>query len=125
MMTQISKSRMPTPKDAVSGLKEFNAVLDAGFFKALSDPTRLRLLGCLTGCARPCSLGEIAECCSIDLSVVSRHMSQLADAGIVLTEKRGRSVMFTTNFQFVADSFHRMAGLFEGGVPDSSGGCCE
>ena len=50
----------------------FDRALDAELFKALSDPTRLKLLACLAKCSRMCSVTEVAECCSVDFSVVSR-----------------------------------------------------
>jgi ArsR family transcriptional regulator, arsenate/arsenite/antimonite-responsive transcriptional repressor len=63
----------------------------ARVFKALSDPTRVRLLSMIA--ARP---GE--EACVCDLiepvglsqPTVSHHMKQLVDAGLVTREQRGR-----------------------------------
>ena len=71
---------------------------DPDVFKALSDPTRLRLLACLAKCGRACSVGEVAECCAVDLSVVSHHLSALADAGVVESSKEGRSVSYRVRF---------------------------
>jgi ArsR family transcriptional regulator len=63
----------------------------ARVFKALSDPTRVRLMSMIA--ARP---GE--EACVCDLiepvglsqPTVSHHMKQLVDAGLVTREQRGR-----------------------------------
>lgn len=63
----------------------------ARIFKALGDPTRVRLLSMIA--ARP---GE--EACVCDLiepvglsqPTVSHHMKQLVDAGLVTREQRGR-----------------------------------
>jgi len=75
----------------------------AAIFKALSDPTRLRIFECLaccrdveideTGDFRPAgtlSVGEV--CCRFDqtLPTISRHLKELRLAGLVRTEKRGR-----------------------------------
>lgn len=63
----------------------------ATVFKALGDPTRLRLLSLIAAQAG-------AEACICDLTApvglsqptVSHHMKQLADAGLVVREQRGR-----------------------------------
>ncbi len=60
-------------------------------FKALSDPTRLRLLSqvaaqdCATVCA--CDLGATL---GISQPTVSHHMKKLVEAGLVTREQRGR-----------------------------------
>ena len=81
-MTQINKHPL-TPKKAAACCGPIDHLLDAELFKALGDPTRLLLLACLAKCARPCSVTEIAACCSVDLSVVSRHLALLERAAIV------------------------------------------
>lgn len=63
----------------------------ARMFKALGDPTRVRLLSLIA--ANP-----EAEACICDLTdpvglsqpTVSHHMKQLTDAGLVTREQRGR-----------------------------------
>ena len=61
-------------------------------FKALSDPNRLRALAALYG-------GELCVCQIVALlglapSTVSKHMSLLAEAGLVASNKRGRWVYY-------------------------------
>ena len=56
-------------------------------FKALADPTRLRILGLLAG-------GEICvcnihECLGIPQPTASRHLAYLRKKGLVLTRKDG------------------------------------
>ena len=70
-----------TPRHAAARKGPIDAALDADLFKALGDPTRLQLLACLAKCARPCSVSEVADCCHVDLSVVSRHLALLQRAG--------------------------------------------
>lgn len=63
----------------------------AHMFKALGDPTRVRLLSLIA--ARPAN-----EACICDLTgpvglsqpTVSHHMKRLVDAGLVTREQRGR-----------------------------------
>ncbi len=73
------------PADQATGL--------AGVFKALADPTRVRLLQYIaqsdgaTACA--CHLPEAL---GISQPTLSFHMHKLHDAGLVTREKRGRWV---------------------------------
>ena len=123
-MTQLCK--IATPK----GARRTKSLIDREFrvelFKALSDPTRLLLLACLSKCGRACSLGEIAECCDVDLSVVSRHMAQLLSAGVVSSEKEGRTVYFRTNYRELAETFRSLARGFDECCPaHEAGECCK
>ncbi|MBI5863904.1 MAG: winged helix-turn-helix transcriptional regulator [Planctomycetes bacterium] len=70
-------------------------LLDPNVFRALGDPTRVRILAALMRQSGPCCVTRAADCCPVDLSVVSRHLSALQDAGIVQAEKRGREVQYT------------------------------
>lgn len=98
MMTQVSKrspARPPlSPRHAARREAAVDRLLDPDLFKALADPTRLQLLACLIKCGRPCSVTEVAECCSVDFSVVARHLAHLARAGLLDAEKRGRTVWY-------------------------------
>lgn len=90
--------------------RALDRALDTELFKALSDPTRLGLLACLVKCARPCSVSELAECCSVDFSVVTRHLAHLRAAGLVSMRKSGRTVWYTP---LSDDLARRFAGLAE------------
>ncbi|CAN5795426.1 hypothetical protein BH11PLA1_BH11PLA1_12960 [soil metagenome] len=82
--------------------------LDAGLFKALGDATRLHLLGCLAGCCRPCSVSEVAACCAVDLSVVSRHLAQLEAAGVLRSHREGKSVLYAVAFEALGGALRRL-----------------
>ncbi|HHW84411.1 MAG TPA: winged helix-turn-helix transcriptional regulator [Actinomycetales bacterium] len=68
----------------------------AGIFKALSDPTRVRLLayisaspdGTVCACHLPDSLG-------IGQPTLSHHLKKLTEAGLVEREQRGRWAHYT------------------------------
>jgi ArsR family transcriptional regulator len=111
-MAQICK--IPTsPKDAASLLGELDDLLAEKLFRALSDPTRNKLLSCLAKCGRPCSVGDIAECCHVDLSVVSRHLSILAAAGILESHKEGRTVFYVVRYEELSKVLRQLAQAFE------------
>lgn len=64
----------------------------AQYFRALSEPTRLRILNVLGG--GPLSVGEIAEQVESSVANVSRHLSQMARHGLVSRESHGTSVHY-------------------------------
>lgn len=128
-MTQMSKRRPATPKQAAMRRNPVDDLLDPELFKALGDPTRVRLLGCLVKCGRPCSVGEIAQCCSVDLSVVSRHLALLARAGVLEATKSGRTVSYAVRFGEVSTHLRALADAIDACCPDGSCGdgkesCC-
>lgn len=114
-----------TPLEAARACGRVDSLFDAEFFKAMSDPTRLRLLSCLAKCRRPCSVTELAECCSVDFSVVSRHLGILERAGLLTSSKEGRTVFYDVRYQHLSDTFQALARSF--GVREkktkSSGNC--
>lgn len=82
-------------------------------FKALADPNRIKILNklCSKDCA--CNVGEVACCCTVDLSVVSRHLSILKNAGIISAEKRGKQVFYRVNRKEVAALLRQTADNIE------------
>jgi DNA-binding transcriptional ArsR family regulator len=56
--------------------------------KAMSDPNRLRVLGVLRG--RELCACDIIEMLGLAQATVSRHMSLLVQAGLVIGRKQGR-----------------------------------
>jgi ArsR family transcriptional regulator len=81
-----------------SSLTVDDAERAARVFKALGDPTRVRLLSLIAA-------GEGGEACICDLTepvglsqgTVSHHMKLLADAGLVTREQRGKWAYFAVN----------------------------
>lgn len=127
-MTQIRKHIKPlTIKQAAACCSPIDDLLDPELFKALCDPTRARLLGCLVKCGRACSVGEIAECCPVDLSVVSRHLRMLERAGLLEVIKEGRTVFYRVRYERFCTALRSLADAIEGCCPSgkvAKGGCC-
>jgi ArsR family transcriptional regulator len=124
-VTQLSKRRPATPRAASRRPEEIDRRLDPALFKALGDPTRSMLLSCLAKCGRPCAVGEIAECCSVDLSVVSRHLALLARAGILDSERDGRIVRYSVRHAELAATLRALADAIESCCsPDGCIPCC-
>ena len=68
---------------------------DDAIWKALADPTRRRLLDLLR--AEPRSTGRLAEDFEMSRFGVMKHLGVLRDAGLVLSEKRGRQRIHRLN----------------------------
>jgi DNA-binding transcriptional ArsR family regulator len=116
-MTQLSKYPA-TPKQAAARREPIDASLDAALFKALADPTRLALFACIAKCGRGCSVTEVAECCSIDLSVVSRHLGILAQAGALEPTKEGRMVRYRVRYNELSAALRGLADAIDACCPD-------
>ncbi|MFO0831636.1 MAG: metalloregulator ArsR/SmtB family transcription factor [Phycisphaerales bacterium] len=118
--------RPATPRHAAARQGPLDALLSPALFKALADPTRVSLLCCMAKCGRPCSVGEVAECCSVDFSVVSRHLALLARSGVLEASKQGRTVSYEVRFEHVCRSLRALADALEQCRPGPScekGGC--
>jgi ArsR family transcriptional regulator len=124
-MVQVRKRRPSSPAQAAKVTRAIDALLDPGLFKALSDGTRLRLLACLAKCGRPCSVGEVAQCCSVDLSVVSRHLAALEEAGVLAVSKEGRTVRYRVLFAETAGVLRALADALQECCPEGCGTGCE
>jgi len=85
------------PRDAVRREARLDQLIEPDMLKALAEPTRARLLSCLLKFGRPCSVTEVAACCSIDFSMVARHLATLARAGLLSSEKKGRTVWYAAD----------------------------
>ena len=61
-------------------------------FKALSDPTRRRVLQLLR--QRPMSAGELSDHFAVSKPTMSAHFSVLQNAGLIEAEKNGRTIVY-------------------------------
>jgi ArsR family transcriptional regulator, arsenate/arsenite/antimonite-responsive transcriptional repressor len=64
-------------------------------FKALADPTRREILRLLRD--GPRTSGQIAEQFPTAWATVSRHLGQLRDAGLILSERQGQQIVYELN----------------------------
>lgn len=68
--------------------------MSPALFRALCDPVRIHIVATLAGSKQSLSVGDIASCCGIDFSGVSRHLKVLRKVGVLSACKRGRSVYY-------------------------------
>jgi DNA-binding transcriptional ArsR family regulator len=71
-------------------------------FKALSDPTRRRVLEMLK--ERPMSAGELAAAFDVSKPTMSAHFSVLREAGLVISEKQGKSIIYQLQMSVLEDA---------------------
>ncbi|OEH86852.1 transcriptional regulator [Desulfuribacillus stibiiarsenatis] len=64
-------------------------------FKALSDPTRRRILELLR--ERNMTAGEIADNFDMSKPSISHHLSILKNANLVLADKQGQNIEYSLN----------------------------
>jgi len=64
-------------------------------FKALTDPTRRRILELLG--QRDMTAGEIADQFHITKPSISHHLSLLKQAELVVDERRGQTILYSLN----------------------------
>ena len=105
-------------------------------FKALGDPTRLRIFDMLRACCCPVAVGDGGEvrpvhgptvgevCCSVTgalqiTSTVSRHLRELQLAGLITIERRGKNRVCGVN----RDALPELAAYFAL-PPEESHDCC-
>jgi len=122
---QVSTGPATTPAEAARRRGKLDSELDPALFRALGDPTRALLFGCLVKCGRPCTVGELAECCAVDLSVVSRHLAHLAQAGVLKPDRRGRSVAYAVRTDALVRRFRALADGLQSCGAGAAPGCCD
>jgi len=123
-MVQVYTQKRPTPKQAATCCRPIDDLLDPKLFKGLCDPTRLKLLACLAKCGRACAVGDIAQCCEVDLSVVSRHLAQLHRAGVLESAKKGRTVFYSVKYARFSAKLRDLADAIDDCCPPGKGNCC-
>jgi ArsR family transcriptional regulator, nickel/cobalt-responsive transcriptional repressor len=69
--------------------------------QALATPSRVRILGRLR--QSPCSVGELAGAVTMERSAVSQQLRVLRHLGLVIGERRGRSIIYALHDSHVAD----------------------
>ena len=83
------------PGVCVAPLAEADAVTVAEAFKAIADPTRLRLLSMIASCeAREMCVCDMTAPLGLSQPTVSHHLKVLTDAGILSRAKRGTWAYF-------------------------------
>lgn len=100
---------------------ELERWLSPTFFKALSDPTRVAVLAMIAEQNEEKTVSQIAQEFPVDLSVISRHLSILRDAGMVESARRGKQVYYRVRLNDLVGILRNLADALESCCP--SGVC--
>ncbi len=87
------------------------------FFKALGDSNRIAILTWLAEKSQPTNVNEISACCDVDLSVISRHLKTMKEAGVLDSAKQGKEVLYSVKSNELAEKLRSIADYLEN--------CCE
>ncbi|WP_329285416.1 ArsR/SmtB family transcription factor [Streptomyces sp. NBC_00691] len=97
----------------------------ARWFRALADPTRLRIMRFLSGRPEPVPVGEIVDHLRLNQSTVSHHLKILHTARFLTRRRAGASIRYAINPRCVTE-FPSAADILIGarvhscGEPESS-----
>jgi DNA-binding transcriptional ArsR family regulator len=87
-------------------------------FKALSDPTRRRVLQLLR--ERPMTAGELASHFPMHKATMSAHFSVLREADLIAADKHGASITYRLRLSVLEDALLAFAESFGLGFSISS-----
>jgi DNA-binding transcriptional ArsR family regulator len=74
---------------------DFDQKAYSKYFKAFGDPTRLRILGYISG--GEMTVNEIVKAVGLSQPTVSRHLSILKEAEVVIDRRDGQRVYYSLN----------------------------
>jgi DNA-binding transcriptional ArsR family regulator len=104
--------------------EELVEVLDSKFFKTLSEPVRVQILKFLMLNGRA-DIGSIAENMPQDRSVISRHLNLMQEAGILISEKESRHVIYSVNGQPFLEKLVDITAKINKCMKECCPDCCE
>jgi len=79
-------------------------------FKALSDPTRRRILELLR--RGPMTAGELADHFHVSKPTMSAHFAVLRAAGLIASEKQGKSVVYELQLSVLEEALLAFTQVF-------------
>ena len=93
----------------------------AELFRALGDSNRLNILaGIASCCGSSRTVSEVAQDLPRDISVVSRHLATLRDAGVLRAERRGKEVHYFCCYEELVQTLRSLADAIEACCPNET-----
>jgi len=99
----------PSLTEPTRSAEAVRSLLRPELFKALGDATRVEVLMRLITAQGPQTVGDVADCCGVHLSGVSRHLAALRGAGVVRAEKRGREMLYELDCGAITGALRALA----------------
>jgi len=122
-MTQTS-NRPSIPITAAECCTSLEGLLSPGFFKALGDQRRQAILLRLATSGGTWTVSQVAAALPVDISVVSRHLAQLREAGVLAADRQGKEVHYSVRYDAIVTMLRQLADAIEGCCPPESKHCC-
>lgn len=82
-------------------------------FRALCDPVRISIVATLASKDEPSNVSDVAQCCGVDFSGVSRHLKILKEAGVLSSRRDGREVLYWLDTDMLATTLRAIAEALE------------
>jgi len=92
-------------RNSLGIIGEHTASLLAEIFRALSDPSRIRIVSALS--VREMNVGALANEVRLSESAVSHHLRGLRQMRLVRARKEGRQVYYSLDDEHIADLYRR------------------
>ncbi len=99
-------------------------VMDSKFFKSLGEPVRVQIIRYLLLNGRA-DIGTIAENMPQDRSVISRHLNQMREVGILDCEKESRHMFYSLNAAAFLERFMNITELVKNCIEECGPLCCK
>lgn len=84
------------------------AAIDPAMFRALAEPTRIHILSVLMRAGGEANVSAIAQEIPVDLSVVSRHLRELVQGGVLEAERHGRERWYRLRYEPMIQQFETL-----------------
>ncbi len=91
------------PPAAAPSVNEVDAETYASWFKALADPTRIRILNLLAQSPEPVCVCDIVDHFPLGQPTISHHLKVLRDVRFVVAERRGTFMHYGVNHACLAE----------------------
>ena len=94
---------------ATASLSDEEAHATATLFRALSDPTRVKIVNLLSQSEEPICVCELVPAVELSQPTVSHHLKKLTEAGLLEREERGKWAFYSLS----GEAVQRLAALVE------------
>ncbi len=101
------------------GVTEADAEVYAAWFKALADPTRIRILHQLARAGEPVCVCDITDQFPLGQPTISHHLKILRDARFVFAERRGTYAYYSVNHVCLGEFPEAARRIMNAGQPSS------
>jgi ArsR family transcriptional regulator len=94
---------------ATAELSDDEAAATAALFRALADPTRVKIVNLLARSEEPVCVCEFVPAVELSQPTVSHHLKKLTESGLLEREERGKWAYYSLS----GEAVERLASLVE------------